>query len=192
MKRICIIWQEPEEASGRASAVRSRRWSASAPSCWSAPSRSQSMSAAARWRSRSCRPRWTPQASPPARWSARTWSEEDLLKPEAEKYLNANFAGATIDATITEFDLDLSEDEMIVTLEAHASLPTTFMRIFGQNTMEVAARTEITREMTGLEVALVLDVTGSMIGDGRHDATKKIDALRTAAHRSHGDPVRRQ
>ena len=51
---------------------------------------------------------------------------------------------------------------MLVTLEARASLPTTFMRIFGHDTMQVAARTEITREMTGLEVALVLDVTGSM------------------------------
>ena len=28
---------------------------------------------------------------------------------------------------------------MVVTLEAHASLPTTFMRIFGHDTMEVAA-----------------------------------------------------
>ena len=27
---------------------------------------------------------------------------EDLLKPKAEKYLTANFHGATIDATITD------------------------------------------------------------------------------------------
>ena len=108
---------------------------------------------------------------------------EDLLKPEAEKYLTANFHGATIDATITDFDLDLSDDETIVTLEAEATLPTTFMRIFGQNQMEVSARSEITREMTGLEVALVLDVTGSMddpVKGNPYDPTKKIAALRTA------------
>jgi Flp pilus assembly protein TadG len=107
--------------------------------------------------------------------------DEDLLKPEAEKYLNANFNGATIDASITSFDLDLSDDETIVTLSAEATLPTTFMRIFGKNQMQVSARSEITREMTGLEVALVLDVTGSMddpVGAG--DNTKKIAALRTA------------
>ncbi len=107
--------------------------------------------------------------------------DEDTLKPEAEKYLNANFHGATIDATITDFDLDLSDDETIVTLSAEATLPTTFMRIFGKNQMQVSARSEITREMTGLEVALVLDVTGSMddpVGNG--DNTKKIAALRTA------------
>ena len=109
--------------------------------------------------------------------------DEDLLKPEAEKYLNANFHGSTIDATISDFDLDLSEDETIVTLEAEATLPTTFMRIFGKNQMQVSARSEITREMTGLEVALVLDVTGSMddpVGNG--DSTKKIAALRTAGN----------
>jgi len=66
-------------------------------------------------------------------------------------------------------------------LDAEATLPTTFMRIFGKNEMKVSARSEITREMTGLEVALVLDVTGSMddpVGNG--DPTKKIAALRTA------------
>ncbi|NJO33201.1 MAG: VWA domain-containing protein [Rhodospirillales bacterium] len=115
---------------------------------------------------------------------AQNLDEEDL-KPEAWKYLEENFAGETVDATITEddFDLVLSEDNMLVTLEARASLPTTFMRIFGHDIMHVAARTEITREMTGLEVALVLDVTGSMTGDvSDEDSTEKITALRDAAH----------
>jgi Flp pilus assembly protein TadG len=112
--------------------------------------------------------------------------DENILKPEARKYLDANFAGESIGATICEtcFDLDLAEDETIVTLEATATLPTTFMRIFGQEKIEVAARSEITREMTGLEVALVLDVTGSMDdpvgGSGPGSSTKKIAALRTA------------
>src|SRR5687768_10637886 len=107
--------------------------------------------------------------------------DEDLLKPEAEKYLNANFHGSTIDAAITDFDLELSDDETIVTLVAEATLPTTFMRIFGKNQMQVSARSEITREMTGLEVALVLDVTGSMDDAvSGTDSTKKIAALRTA------------
>jgi Flp pilus assembly protein TadG len=110
---------------------------------------------------------------------------EDLLKPEAEKYLNANFGGETIEATISDFDLELSEDGTIVTLDAEATLPTTLMRIFGKNQMTVAARSEITREMTGLEVALVLDVTGSMddeVGGTPYDNTKKIAALRTAGN----------
>lgn len=106
------------------------------------------------------------------------------LKPEAQKYLDANFNGETIEATITDFDLELSEDNSLVTLEATATLPTTFMRIFGETTMQVSARSEITRETKGLEVALVLDVTGSMddpVGGTPYDSTKKIAALRTAA-----------
>ncbi|HEV8388461.1 MAG TPA: pilus assembly protein TadG-related protein [Dongiaceae bacterium] len=101
------------------------------------------------------------------------------LKTEAWKYLNENFAGYTVDATIApdDFDLVRSDDEMVVTLEARASLPTTFMRIFGHDIMNVAARTEITREMTGLEVALVLDVTGSMC-----DPCTKRDAMKQGAH----------
>jgi Flp pilus assembly protein TadG len=104
--------------------------------------------------------------------------DEDDLKPEAWKYLQENFNGETIDATIDidDFDLQLSDDDMLVTLEARASLPTTFMRIFGHDIMHVAARTEITREMTGLEVALVLDVTGSMC-----DPCSKRDAMKAGA-----------
>lgn len=107
------------------------------------------------------------------------------LKPEAQKYLNANFGGSTINAHITSFNLVLSNDKSVVTLDATASLPTTFMKVFGRNTMNVAARTEITRETTGLEVAVVVDVTGSMgdpIGGTGADASKaKIEGLRDAA-----------
>jgi Flp pilus assembly protein TadG len=107
--------------------------------------------------------------------------DEEVLEAEARKYLDANFAGYTIDATINAgadgFDLDLSENERLVTLSARATLPTTFMRIFGHDTMQVAARTEITREMTGLEIALVLDVTGSMCTP---DCSKR-DAMREGA-----------
>ena len=112
-----------------------------------------------------------------------TLDSEDL-KPEAEKYLSANFNGETIEATIINFDLDLSDDNSVVTLSATATLPTTFMRIFGEEIMQVSARSEITRETKGLEVALVLDVTGSMndpVGGSPYDSTKKIAALRTAA-----------
>jgi len=108
--------------------------------------------------------------------------DEATLEKEGQKYLDANFAGQTVHATVTKFNLDLSEDEQLVTLSAEASLPTTFMHLFGHHTMEVAARSEITREMTGLEVALVVDVTGSMKDPvSSSDSTQKIVALRTAA-----------
>jgi Flp pilus assembly protein TadG len=108
---------------------------------------------------------------------AQNIDEEDLW-PEAWQYLQENFNGATVHATIDpdDFDLELSDDQMLVTLQARATLPTTFMQIFGHEVMDVTARTEITREMTGLEVALVLDVTGSMC-----DPCSKRDAMKEGA-----------
>jgi Flp pilus assembly protein TadG len=107
---------------------------------------------------------------------------EEELRPEAEKYLYANFAGKTVDAVITDFDIDLSEDEHIVTLTATGQLPTTLMQVFGKKTMDIGARTEITREMKGLEIALVLDVTGSMTEEvSPTDPTQKIVVLKEAA-----------
>jgi Flp pilus assembly protein TadG len=106
--------------------------------------------------------------------------DEDALKAEARKYLDANFAGFTstaIDADQTASLFLIADNEKTITLTARAKLPTTFMRIFGQDTMHVAARTEITREMTGLEVVLVLDVTGSMC-DG---ACEKRDTMKQGA-----------
>ncbi|WP_119302140.1 pilus assembly protein TadG-related protein [Dongia deserti] len=109
---------------------------------------------------------------------------EEELKPIAEQYLKANFGGKTIDAALDEdgFVLQLSEDERVVTLSATATMPTTFMRIFGHTSIEVAARSEITREMKGLEVALVLDVTGSMgLPVSPSDSTPKISVLKESA-----------
>jgi hypothetical protein len=104
--------------------------------------------------------------------------DDETLKPEAWKYLNANFLGKTVDATLPEadFHLHLSDDQSLVILDATASLPTTFMRIFGKESIEVAARTEITRETTGLEVAVVVDLTGSMCSP-----CQKLTDLKSAA-----------
>jgi hypothetical protein len=50
------------------------------------------------------------------------------------------------------------------------------MRIFGEDTMTVNARTVVQRQTTGLELALVLDITGSMLDQN------KIGSLKTAAN----------
>src|SRR5687767_6072107 len=52
--------------------------------------------------------------------------DETTLKAEARKYLDTNFAGYTVDATIDPdpdgFVLDMSEDEKTITLSARATL----------------------------------------------------------------------
>lgn len=82
----------------------------------------------------------------------------------ARNYFDANFNASGGSVTLTDFSFDLSEDRRFVTLTAVGETPTVFMRIFGRDTMTVTARTRIRRETTGMELALVIDNTGSMWG----------------------------
>lgn len=99
------------------------------------------------------------------------------LNDEVRKYLEANFAGESLDATLVNFTATPNADDTIIELSATATLPATFMKLFGHDIMTVSAATEITRQTTGMEVALVLDVTGSMC-----QPCSKIDSLKVAAH----------
>lgn len=95
----------------------------------------------------------------------------------AWSYFIANFAASGGAASVDrdDFEFELSPDGRFVTLDVTGATPTLFMRIFGRDTMAVSARTRIERETTGMELALVLDNTGSMSQGG------KFNAMRTAA-----------
>ncbi|WGH79286.1 VWA domain-containing protein [Jannaschia ovalis] len=62
-----------------------------------------------------------------------------------------------------------------VTLEANVETPSLFMNVFGIDQMVTPVSTSATEAMTTLEVALVLDISGSMGGS-------KISNMRTAAN----------
>jgi len=95
------------------------------------------------------------------------------LEDVMNKYFDANYPE---DSLGTPYDLTLviNEDDNTVTLSGKADVKTSFMHYFGRDIMTVSAETEVTRDLSGLEVVLVLDVTGSMAGSN-------IEALRTAA-----------
>jgi Flp pilus assembly protein TadG len=98
------------------------------------------------------------------------------LDAEVEKYLDANFAGETVNATLVDFVATPNDDNTLITLTATATMPATVMQVFGHDEITISASTEVTREMKGMEVALVLDVTGSMC-----QPCSKITALKDAA-----------
>lgn len=101
------------------------------------------------------------------------------LSAEVTKYLNANFEGY-MGATVTGNTAVVNDTNTVITLSATAELPTTFMGTVGVNTITVTANSQITRAVTGLELIMVLDNTGSMswtAGQG----VSKIAALKTAA-----------
>lgn len=57
---------------------------------------------------------------------------------------------------------------------ATASVPTAFMKLFGYDVVEISVESAVSLEIQDVEVALVLDTTGSMAGS-------KLAALQTAA-----------
>lgn len=103
--------------------------------------------------------------------------EEDDVEPDALAFLRTNFDAGPGLATLDDGDVDVvvSEDGGRITLTATAVMPTRIMRLFGQETVTVSARTVIHREVRQMELALVLDNTGSMVG-------APFNTMRAAAH----------
>lgn len=88
---------------------------------------------------------------------------DDNAKDVARDYFDANF-GTGGGAVVTDFTFELDSTKRFVTLTARANTPTYFMRVFGHNEMQVAALTKVERQTSGMELALILDNTGSMWG----------------------------
>lgn len=97
------------------------------------------------------------------------------LNEELTKFMNANFPANYMGAATPQVVAQLNTDNTVMTLAATTTMPTTFMGLFGINTMNVQAHSEITRTSSGLELVMALDVTGSMNDDG------KLSAMKTAA-----------
>ena len=98
------------------------------------------------------------------------------VEADARAYFNTNFQGGARFAEVGDFDVEVNEVGDELTLSATAQMQTRFMRLFGKDTVTVAARTVINRQTRGMELALVLDNTGSMVTDN------KIGGLKSAAH----------
>jgi Flp pilus assembly protein TadG len=89
---------------------------------------------------------------------------DENAEATAEAFFLANFGNSDGTIKVDDFDFDLDENNRLVTLSATATAPTYFMRVFGHSQMTVSARTVVERETTGMELALVMDNTGSMWG----------------------------
>ncbi len=110
--------------------------------------------------------------------------DDDMLK-----FFKANFATTAAADFGTEFTADFMEaavtlDEPVeagptnaatLTLTAQATIPTTFMRVLGFETVTVSAQAQVTRAITALDAVISLDMSGSM------DGAAKIGAARDAA-----------
>ncbi|MDP2206041.1 MAG: pilus assembly protein [Alphaproteobacteria bacterium] len=93
------------------------------------------------------------------------------IELQVQRFIDANYQEDRLGET---YNVEVTFGDGNVRVTASARVPTTFMRIFGHDYIDVYQETIVKRELAGVEVALVLDVTGSMAGNN-------ITALRTAS-----------
>ncbi|WP_019280419.1 TadE/TadG family type IV pilus assembly protein [Rhizobium grahamii] len=86
------------------------------------------------------------------------------IETQLRKFTVANFNDGQIGATLESLTWTISSDNKTLTVNATASAPATLMKILGVQTISVSAESVIERSTSGLELALVLDNTGSTVG----------------------------
>ena len=94
------------------------------------------------------------------------------LKTKAQQYFNANYPANSL-GTVGTLNVKFQGDDILV--DVSGTLPTTFMRLANIDSVDVGASAVITKKQRNIELALVLDTTGSM-GQGG-----KMAAMQSAA-----------
>ena len=100
---------------------------------------------------------------------------ESFRDQDIERFFAANFPPGFMDSTVAPLAIDVDQVQGTVEVTAQADIPTTFLRVMHVDEITVSARAVVNRAVRGMELALVLDVTGSMGGS-------KIQALKNASH----------
>lgn len=108
------------------------------------------------------------------------WTSAD--EAEAEKFFEFNFREGTQGSRDVEFAIAPNEDDSSELLaSASATVPTSLMRVFGYETIDIAASCDAKRDLGHNDIVLVLDVTGSMEDAPSNGSGTKIARLREGA-----------
>jgi Flp pilus assembly protein TadG len=104
------------------------------------------------------------------------------LERVGQLYLNQNFGNDAVTGQPVALKATFSPDLNTISVSATTSVPTNFARLFGFQSMAVSAGGEIKRRARSLELAMVLDNTGSMWSNNniqavRDSATNMISIL---------------
>lgn len=90
---------------------------------------------------------------------------------------NQNYMGGSVgELTITEIDSTTKS----LTVSATGSIPATFVSLFGFGDIAISASAEITSKITGLQLVMVLDSTGSMRQSS--GGVSRMTSLKSAAN----------
>ena len=108
-------------------------------------------------------------------------TNEEEMKSEARMFFDANYPNDFLGGRVTDFDADFNEDDLEFSIDATIEVPTAFMRIAGIPTVTITASAAVTQQLTSIELAMVLDVTGSM-GQADPGGGTKLEALKQASN----------
>jgi len=93
----------------------------------------------------------------------------------AEDLIKESLAGSGVTMTMESVDIDKKEGRLYISV--NISRPTVFIKLLGINEMSARLVSEATRSKNRLEVAMVLDNSGSMNSYGRMTALKTASNL---------------
>ncbi|NQU72634.1 MAG: Tad domain-containing protein, partial [Rhodospirillales bacterium] len=96
---------------------------------------------------------------------------------DIQMYFLANFPTSFLGAAVIGPTITITQNDEVLTLDASATVRTTFMQLLGIPTLQVSATTEVTRLTQLLDVVIAIDMSGSMTG-GVGGGVKRIDAAR--------------
>ena len=85
--------------------------------------------------------------------------KEPELEAMAQKYFDANYPTSALGTTE---DVELDQNGEKISLSVTGQVDTTLLRIIGIDEFDLNVTNEVTRSANNIEVALVLDITGSM------------------------------
>lgn len=103
---------------------------------------------------------------------------QEMVRLQAEKLLLERLSNSGITARVTSATFDLTNGSL--DLQGWVQVNTNFVRLVGVNSLTAGVLSEATRKKLNLEVALVLDNSGSM-ADNQNNNAKRLSRLKEAA-----------
>ena len=98
-------------------------------------------------------------------------------KAQILKYFRANMGDGFLGAEVRDPDIEVNSSGDLIEVSAVAKVPTTLMSVLGVRDLQVSARSVVSRSVKGLEIALVLDNSGSMKGGKLSDLKSATQTL---------------
>ena len=99
---------------------------------------------------------------------------------DIQQYFAANFPSGYMSATLTPLQIVPDTANEAINLSASATIPTTFMRLLGSESIKVSASAQVKRRTDRLHVVLAMDMSVSM--NGYIDGQTRLQAAQAAAH----------